>query len=55
MAQLSNTFFPFSLGVETLQSDIAIGDVEGRGADSDLSENTVRVVIFKAFLGSSVH
>lgn len=55
MAQLSTTFFLFFSGVETLQSDIAIGDVEESGADSDLLENMVRVVIFNAFLGSSVH
>lgn len=48
MTQLSETFslsFFFS-AVETMQGDIATGDVEGTRAASDLLENMVRVVIF---------
>lgn len=46
MTQLFKTFLSFFLAVETMQGDIATGDVEETRADSDLLENMVRVVIF---------
>lgn len=56
MAQLLVEFFFFFFsGIATIQSDLATGDVGGSETDSDLLENMVRVVIFNALLGSSVH
>lgn len=53
---LDSTFSSlFFSGVETIQSDLATGDVGESGTDSDLLENMVRVVIFNAFLGSNAN